>query len=269
MRIWGIVNVTRDSFSDGGRFLAHDTALAHAHCLIADGANFLDLGAESTHPDSEDVPAAVEIERLAPLIAALRDTGVRISIDTRKPEVMRAAIARGADAINDVNAFRAPGAVEAVVATPARLVVMHSMSGSAGRAGRPEVSPGEIVEHICECFAERLIVLERAGVSRDRIILDPGMGLFLAREPRVSIEVLRQLPALRQFGCELLVSVSRKSFIGALLNPASSPPPLERASGSLAAELWAAAAGADHIRTHDVRALRDAWRVHQTLRGDA
>lgn len=252
MKIWGIVNVTRDSFSDGGRFLTHADALAHARRLLDEGADVLDLGAESTHPDSEAVPAEIEIERLGPLVASLKPIGATLSVDTRKPAVMAAMLALGVDVINDVNGLASEEAIGIVAPTPARVVVMHSVQSSAGRAGRPETTPAEIVGRIMAFFGER-------------VILDPGMGFFLGVDPLVSVEVLRKLREFRRFGCELLVSVSRKSFIGALIDRETPPPAKDRGAASLAAELWALAQGVDHIRTHAVGDLRDASRVWAAL----
>lgn len=252
MKIWGIVNVTRDSFSDGGRFLTHADALAHARRLLDEGADVLDLGAESTHPDSEAVSAEIEIERLGPLVASLKPIGATLSVDTRKPAVMAAMLALGVDVINDVNGLASEEAIGIVAPTPARVVVMHSVQSSAGRAGRPETTPAEIVGRIMAFFGER-------------VILDPGMGFFLGVDPLVSVEVLRKLREFRRFGCELLVSVSRKSFIGALIDRETPPPAKDRGAASLAAELWALAQGVDHIRTHAVGDLRDASRVWAAL----
>lgn len=265
MKIWGIVNVTRDSFSDGGRFLTHADALAHARRLLEEGADVLDLGAESTHPDSEAVPAEIEVERLGPLVASLKPIGARLSIDTRKPAVMAAMLALGVDVINDVNGLASEEAISVVAPSPARVVVMHSVQSSAGRAGRPETTPAEIVGRITAFFAERVETLQRAGVALERVILDPGMGFFLGVDPLVSVEVLRKLGEFRRFGCELLISVSRKSFIGALIDREAPPPAKDRGAASLAAELWALAQGVDHIRTHAVRELRDASRVWTAL----
>ena len=267
VRIFGILNVTRDSFSDGGRFLAVDDALSHAQGLRADGADVIDVGAESTHPDAETVSSVAEVERLTPIVAALRASGCPVSIDTYKPDVMRRMVALGVDYINDVRGFRADGAIDVVRATDAKLIVMHSRSTHA-KAERAPADGATIVDEILTFFDERLRVLVAAGVARERIILDPGMGFFLGENPSVSLAVLRELPRLRALGYPLLVSVSRKSFIGAALGDSDGPRPVDqRGAGTLAAELWAVQQGVAYIRTHDVRALRDAILVDQAIRG--
>lgn len=265
MRILGILNITRDSFSDGGRYLTPDAAMQHAQQLIADGADVIDLGAESTHPDAEDVDADEELARLAPVLTRLKATGVAVSVDTCKPAVMRGALTLGADYINDVTALATPAAVDAVGNSDARLILMHSTARGA-RAERVTVDPATIVDRIVGFFADRLDNLERAGIARNRLILDPGMGFFLGDRPEASLAVLRDLERLKALGCPVLISTSRKSFIGALLGSGGQPRPVdERGAGTLATELWAAVHGADYLRTHDVRALRDALALWQAL----
>ncbi|MGE0481587.1 MAG: dihydropteroate synthase [Phycisphaerae bacterium] len=284
--ILGILNLTRDSFSDGGRFVDPRAAIEHAGRLVADGAAIVDVGAESTHPDAEDVSAADEIRRLDPVIGALVADGFAVSVDTCKPAVMRAAIAQGVVMINDVNGFRDPDAIAAVRDADVRLIVMHNRSprgrarpdsggADATRAapptdGPPALGTATIVDEIAAFFQRQVAALTAAGVRRERIILDPGMGLFLGRDPALSVRVLRELARLGALGLPLCVSVSRKSFIGATLAAPGAParPVDQRGAGTLAAELWAAANGAELIRTHDVRALRDAITMWSALRGD-
>jgi dihydropteroate synthase type 2 len=255
MQIIGIVNITRDSFSDGGQFLTPEAAVAHARQLVADGAAVIDVGAESTRPEAEIVPADEELDRLRPVVEALRRDGVRVSVDTHKPAVMRAMLKLGVEMINDVAALRDPEAVEVLRDSAARVILMHSTS-SEPRAQRLDVSPATIVERIVAFFQQRTAELEAAGLARQRLILDPGMGLFLGRDPAVSLAVLRNLDRLAAFGLPLCISASRKSFVGAVL---SGRPVGERGAGTLASELWAALHGAEYIRTHDVRALHDAF----------
>lgn len=265
--ILGIVNVTRDSFSDGGRFLDPAAAIAHGRRLHADGADVIDLGAESTHPEAEDVSAAEEIARLEPVITALKSEGLVVSVDTHKPAVMRRMLELGADFINDVTALRDPCAVDAVRDSDSRLILMHSRSSGA-RAERRDADPLRITDEILEFFGRRIESLHAAGIGRERLILDPGMGLFLSRSADASLAVLRELPRLRALGCSVLVSVSRKSFLGEVLGGPGGPRAVgERAAGTLAAELWAAASGVDYIRTHDVRALRDGLAVWRAIGG--
>ncbi|RMF74813.1 MAG: dihydropteroate synthase, partial [Planctomycetota bacterium] len=178
VRVFGIVNVTRDSFSDGGRFLTPENAVAHAQRLLDEGADVIDIGAESTHPDSEQVSEREEIDRLTPVVSQLRRRGCALSVDTCKPAVMARMIDLGVDYINDVRGFRTPGAVEAVRDAAARLIVMHSRSSEA-RAQRTYVDPSAIVDEVRDFFRRRLAELTAAGVARERLILDPGMGFFL------------------------------------------------------------------------------------------
>jgi len=267
VQILGILNITRDSFSDGGWYLAPDRALAHARQLVADGADIIDIGAESTHPDAEDVPAAEEIARLVPVIAALRADGVRVSVDTYKPAVMRAVLDLGVELINDVTALREPDAIAAVRDSSARIILMHS-TASGARAERADADPGTIMERIIAFFEQRIAVLEAGGIRRERLVLDPGMGFFLGRDPALSLVVLRSLPQLAALGLPLCVSTSRKSFIGAVLGGATAPRPVEqRSAGTLATELWAALHGVQYVRTHEVGALRDALRMWKALQG--
>jgi dihydropteroate synthase len=258
MEIVGIVNITRDSFSDGGQFFASERAVAHARRLVADGAAIVDLGAESTHPDAEDVPADEEIARLMPVLQVLRRDNIRVSVDTYKPAVMRAVLNLGVEIINDVTALRDPQALAVVRNSAARVILMHSTAASA-RAERLDVAPATIVGRIVAFFERRIAELEATGIPRQRLILDPGMGFFLGRDPAVSLSVLRNLDRVAALGLPVCVSTSRKSFIAGVLGGAAAPRPVEqRGAGTLATELWAAQQGVKYIRTHDVRALRDA-----------
>lgn len=265
MQILGILNITRDSFSDGGRYLSSETALAHARQLLADGAAIIDVGAESTHPDAEAVSADEEIARLTPVVRVLKAEGAAVSVDTHKAAVMRAMIALGADFINDVTALRDPEAVAVVRDADVRLILMHSTAATA-RAERQDVAAGTIVARVRAFFEQRLAELETAGIALSRLILDPGMGFFLGRDPAVSLAVLRNLPCLRARGRPVCLSTSRKSFIGALLGSPAQPRPVDqRAAGTLATELWALAQGVDYLRTHDVRALHDAAKLWNAI----
>lgn len=260
-KVLGILNVTRDSFSDGGRFLDPPTAIAHAERLVRDGAWAIDVGAESTHPDAEHISADEEIGRLERVVPALKQRGMRVSVDTYRPAVMRRVLAWGADLINDVTGMRSEDNIDAVRASACRIIVMHSISRGphAERGGGEDAAcgPDAIVDTVLVFFRDRVAALTAAGIARERIILDPGMGFFLGSNPETSFTVLRELPRLRELGLPLLVSTSRKSFIGAALAHEGAPrPPAERGAGTLATELWAALQGVEYIRTHDVRALR-------------
>jgi dihydropteroate synthase type 2 len=267
-QIVGILNVTRDSFSDGGEFLDPHVAIAHARQLVADGADIIDVGAESTHPDAEDVPAEAEITRLTPVVEGLKAAGIATSVDTHKPAVVRHVLALGVAYINDVTALSDPDAVTAVRDADARLIIMHSR-GAGARAGRAEADPTTIVDEIIAFFERRIAVLTAAGIARKRLILDPGMGFFLGSNPEASLAVLRDLHRLHVLHLPILVSTSRKSFIGSILGRPGTPRPVaERGAGTLATELWAAQQGVAYIRTHDVRALRDALTLLAAIGGD-
>jgi dihydropteroate synthase type 2 len=261
-KILGIVNITEDSFSDGAKYLAAEDAIAHARKLARDGADVIDLGAASSNPDAKPVASDVEIARLAPVVAALRTDGISISIDTFAPEVQRWSLAQDVGYLNDVRGFPFPALYPDLAASTAKLIVMHSVQGT-GPATRVAVEPTEIFDRVVRFFGERFAALERAGVARERLILDPGMGLFLGTRREASFEILRKLGELKaRFGLPVLVSVSRKSFLRTFLDRT----PQEAGAASLAAELYAALVqGVDFIRTHDPAALKDALAVWGVL----
>jgi len=259
--ILGIVNITPDSFSDGGKYFAPDAAIAHARRLIDDGAHIVDLGPASSNPDAAPVPPEEEIRRLAPVLKALAADGVAVSVDSFRPETQAHALAHGACYLNDIQGFDELHFHPALAGSDAHLILMHSIQqrGNADRRAAPE---GDIIEHIGRFFETRIERLEKAGVARDRLILDPGMGFFLGPTPATSFEVLARLGELKsRFGLPLLVSVSRKSFLRAVTGRA----PQEAGAASLAAELLAAIGGADYIRTHEPRPLADALAVYAAL----
>ena len=263
-RLFGILNITEDSFSDGGRYLEPQAALARAEHLIADGADIIDVGAASSNPDGKLVAPDVEIARLAPVVAALRAKGVPVSVDTFSPEVQLWALGQNVDYLNDVRGFPHPEIYERLAAAEARLIVMHAVQEGA-RAERIRVDPKDVVDRVLAFFGRRLPALEAAGIARERLILDPGMGFFLGTDPEASFEVLRHLEALKAaFSLPVLVSVSRKSFLRKITGKAAS----EAGPATLAAELFAAAKGADYIRTHEPGALKDGLLVQRALRGD-
>jgi dihydropteroate synthase type 2 len=261
-RIFGIVNVTEDSFSDGGRFLDPAAALAQARALVEAGADVVDLGAAASNVDANPVSAEEEIRRLDPPISALKADGAAVSVDSFLPEVQRFAIGRGVDFLNDIQGFPDPAFYPELATAGCRLVVMHAVQGR-GRAQRLELTAAEVWDRIGAFFAERVAALEQAGVARERIVLDPGMGFFLSSRPEASLHVLSRLGELkRSFGLPVLVSVSRKSFLRALTGRSSAA---ELGAATLAAELYAAGQGADFIRTHDPGALTDGLRVAAAL----
>lgn len=252
--IFGIVNITEDSFSDGGRFLATDAAIAHARKLVRDGADVIDLGAAASNPNAIAVPPKEEILRLAPVVAALKSDGIKVSIDTFARETQEWALTQGVDYVNDIAGFSDASLYPALAKSRAQLVVMHKVGG-AGRAVRVDTDPNTIVADIEAFFAARFDALIRAGVPKERLILDPGMGIFLGADPSVSLTVLRAIPRLkRHFGTRILISVSRKGFLRRLTRR----PVAEIGPATLAAELYAASQGVDFLRTHDVAALKDA-----------
>ena len=262
--IFGIVNLTRDSFSDGGRYLEADRGLAHARALREAGADVLDLGAESTHPDAEDVAAAEELRRLEPVVAELVADGAEVSVDTTKAQVMRRVTALGAAWINDVNGFRDEAAMQAAADAPGhvRFVAMFSR-GLGPRAERPDAGAAGLLDELRRFFDERRAAFEAAGVDPSRVVFDPGMGFFLGREAGPSLTVLKHLASLTDSHGPLLVSVSRKSFLGEVTGRAVA----QRGAATLAAELAAARRGVGYVRTHDVGALRDALAVEAAIDG--
>ena len=258
--IFGIVNITEDSFSDGGRYLEQEAAIVHAKKLICDGASALDLGAAASNPDAKPVSPQEEISRLAPVIAALKREGIAISIDSYAPEVQCWALTNDVDYLNDIHGFPDSAIYPALAAGRAMLIVMHSVQDR-GRATRTDVSPESILDRVLEYFERRIVALEKAGIARSRLVLDPGMGFFLGNNPQASWAVLRGLRQLKQaFGLPVFVSVSRKSFLRTMTGRRVA----EAGPATLAAELFAVFQGADCIRTHDPGALRDGlavWRA--------
>jgi len=253
--VMGIVNVTPDSFSDGGRFLDPRAAVAHARELIEQGADILDIGAESTRPGAQPVSAADEIGRLRPVLDALRESRVPISVDTMKPEVMRAALDLGAAMINDVAALAAPGALDAVAASDCGVCLMHMQGEPRTMQAAPHYD--DVVGEVKAFLAARVEACVRAGVARERIVVDPGLGFGKTVEH--NFELLRGLPQLAQLGRPLLVGWSRKSSLGRITGRA----PQDRLAASLAAALLALQRGARILRVHDVKETRDVIAVWQ------
>ncbi|MFC3230321.1 dihydropteroate synthase [Marinibaculum pumilum] len=262
--VMGILNVTPDSFADGGRHDAPQQAIAHGLRLAAEGADIVDVGGESTRPGAAEVPPAEEAARVVPVIRALAAEGVCVSVDTRRAAVMEQAAAAGAAILNDVSGLSFDPAAMAVAAGfPGPVVLMH-MRGTPADMVRRTDYPDGVVPAVCDWARERLAACEAAGIGRERIVLDPGIGF--AKTWAQSLELLAALPRLAALGRPLLVGASRKSFIGHL---ADAPTPDARLPGSLAAALWAATAGADILRVHDVAATRQALAVWQGISGAA
>ena len=255
--IMGIVNLTDDSFSGDGLRGDIEAAVAHSRQLIAEGAHILDLGAESSRPGAAPVSAQQEIDRLLPVIEALRDCGTPLSVDTVKPEVMRLALNAGADMINDINALRAPGALEVVAASKAGVCLMHMQGDPRTMQDAPHYA--DIVGEVAEFLGERVAAAEAAGIALNRIAVDPGFGFGKSLEH--NIELLRRLDELVVPGLPLLVGMSRKSMLG-LITGRAAP---DRVHGGIAAHVLAVERGARIVRVHDVAATRDAMAVLQAV----
>lgn len=254
--VMGILNVTPDSFSDGGRFQSLEFAVSRAEEMILDGVDLIDIGGESTRPGSPAVPLDEELRRVIPAVYALRDLGKPLSIDTYKPEVMREAILAGADMINDINAFRAPGALAAVADSDCGLCVMHMQRSPETMQQNPEYT--DVVEEVIGFLRERIDAMAAAGIDRKRICVDPGFGFGKTVEHNFAL--LRSIGKMQQeLGLPVLAGLSRKSMIGAVTGK-----PLEqRLAGSLAGALAAVAHGARIVRVHDVAETVDAFKVWQ------
>ena len=256
-KIFGIVNITNDSFSDGGQYLAPEKAIAHAQYLVDAGAAVLDIGPASSHPDAGAVTPAEEIARLQGVWAPLKALPASLSVDSFQLETQRWAIAHGADWLNDINGFAEPSLYDELADAPCRLVVMHAIQ-SKGIARRAPAPDGDIWDHILRFFETRLKALEEAGIARDRLVIDPGMGFFLGNDPQTSLQVLGGLARLKQaFDAPVFICASRKSFLRAIADVSLA----EVVPVSLAAELLATAQGVDYIRTHEVAPLAQALRL--------
>lgn len=259
----GVVNVTPDSFSDGGFFFDEGAALGHARRLIGQGADILDIGGESTRPGAETVSAEEELARVLPVIEALgAEAPVPISIDTLKPPVARAAMAAGASIWNDVTALRgAPDSLEAAAELGCRVVLMHMQGEPRTMQDAPRYE--DVVDEVRAFLAARAEAAIAAGVRRDAILLDPGIGF--GKTLKHNLALLRNLPALAELGFPLVLGVSRKRSIQAIDPTAADP--ADRLGGTLALALWCAAHGASVLRVHDVRETVQALKVQAALAG--
>ena len=260
-RVMGIVNVTPDSFSDGGRYDTTERAVAHGRALLAEGADLLDIGGESTRPGATRPLVAEELGRVVPVIRELVGGGAVVSVDTMRAEVAEAALGAGAAIVNDVSGGLAdPRILDVVAASRATYVAMHWRAHADRMRDFTDYSPDGVVVAVRRELGERLSAAEAAGIPRERIVLDPGLGF--AKEAHHNWELLRNLDLLRDLGCPLLVGASRKSFLGALLAADGAPRPVEdreHAHAALVAVL--AGRGVEVLRVHDVRATRDALAV--------
>ena len=258
-RVMGIVNVTPDSFSDGGDHASTDAAVAHALKLAAEGADLLDVGGESTRPGAQEVPLEEELRRVVPVIERLaRQTGLPISVDTCKPEVMRAAVQAGAGMINDVCALRREGALDTAAALGVPVVLMHMLGEPRSMQEDPRYD--DVVAQVHRFLAERIFAAELAGIPKKHLVADPGFGF--GKTTAHNLELLAGLERLAELGVPVLAGLSRKRSIGELTGRQA---PAERAAGSVAAHLLAAQRGARIVRVHDVAATVDALKVWEAV----
>jgi len=259
--VMGILNVTPDSFSDGGRYQGLEFALSHAEEMIRDGATMIDIGGESTRPGSPVVAVAEELARVMPALYALRTLDVALSVDTCKPEVMREAIIAGADMINDINGFRAPGAIAAVRDSDCGLCLMHMQATPQTMQQAP--SYGDVVQEVIAFLQVRVEAMVEEGIARERICIDPGFGFGKTVEHNFAL--LRKLDHIRtEVGLPVLAGLSRKSMIGAI----TGRPVEQRVAGSVAGALAAVAHGARIVRVHDVAETVDALKVWHAVNND-
>lgn len=256
--VMGIINVTPDSFSDGGLNTSPRLAADFAERLVVDGADILDVGGESTRPGAQPVGLQEELDRVMPVLETLRGCPVPVSVDTYKAGVMRAAIAAGASMVNDVNALRAPGALEAVAGSKAGVCLMHMQGEPRTMQDNPQYT--DVVAEVREFLTERIRACEAVGIARERIVADPGFGFGKRTEHNLAL--LRRLDALRELGVPLLVGLSRKSVLGGITRREVG----DRVHASVAAALLAVLKGAAILRVHDVRATRDALAVWEAVR---
>ncbi|MBC7489904.1 MAG: dihydropteroate synthase [Glaciimonas sp.] len=259
--VMGILNITPDSFSDGGQFYSLEFALSHAEQMIVDGVDIIDIGGESSRPGSSPLSLSEELDRVMPVIYALRDCGKPLSIDTYKPVVMHEAIAAGADLINDINGFRAEGALEAVKDSDCGLCVMHMQGQPKIMQQQPEYE--DVLNQVSTFLHQRITVMTHSGIQRTRIIVDPGFGFGKTLEHNLIL--LKNIGKLQQLiNLPILAGVSRKNMIGDL----TGKPVERRLAGSLAAALVAVAQGAKIVRVHDVVETVDAlavWRAGNVI----
>ncbi|MCP3670880.1 MAG: dihydropteroate synthase [Gammaproteobacteria bacterium] len=259
-KVMGILNVTPDSFSDGGDFISPVIAISHAEQMLLDGADIIDVGGESTRPGADAVSEQEELDRVIPVVEAITSRlSTIVSIDTSKPVVMREAAAAGAGLINDVLALQAPGAVMAAQELEVPICLMHMQGWP--RTMQKDPVYGDVVSDISEFFEQRVANCLSAGILRERLILDPGFGFGKTLEHNLTL--LAGLDGFRELGLPLLVGISRKSMIGTILNDA---PADERLYGSVAAAVLALERGASILRVHDVKPTVDALKIVNAVR---
>lgn len=257
-RVMGILNVTPDSFSDGGRFLQRDAAIAQAVQMEQDGAAIIDVGGESTRPGASPVSVQDELDRVIPVIEVLRERlEIPVSVDTSKPEVMAAAVQAGAGMINDVNALRNPGALEQAVELNVPVCLMHMQGQPDTMQQAPEYE--NVLDEVSVFLAERIAACRKQGIPKQYILVDPGFGF--GKTLAHNLELLRRLQDLQKLDCPLLVGLSRKSMLGTL----TGREPEQRAAASVAAALLAVERGASIVRVHDVAETVDALKILEAV----
>jgi dihydropteroate synthase len=259
--IMGILNLTPDSFSDGGRYPSLEVAISHAEQMIAEGVDIIDIGGESSRPGAAPLPLAEELRRVMPVIYALRDCGKPISVDTYKPEVMREALEAGADMINDINGFRAEGALRVVKESDAALCIMHMLRDPQTMQAEPHYD--DVQREVAEFLRQRSTVLMQEGVAQERLCIDPGFGF--GKSLAHNLKLLKSLRGImEEVGIPVLAGLSRKSMIGAI----TGKPVDQRLAGSIAGAIVAAENGARIVRVHDVAETVDAiavWHAAKSL----
>lgn len=258
--VMGIVNVTPDSFSDGGLHRRRDAALAHAMQLLEEGADIIDIGGESTRPGAQPVGIQEELDRVLPLIEALHDVPVPLSLDSFKPEVMRAAIAAGVQMVNDINALQDVAAMRVVAGNNVAVCLMHKQGNPQTMQLQPDYR--DVLTEVGEFLRARIVAAESAGIDRQRIVIDPGFGFGKTLEHNVTL--LRELKKLTELGVPVLAGLSRKAMLGALTGSSVG----QRLPASVAAALIAVQHGAKIVRVHDVRATVDALKIWNAMSGD-
>lgn len=256
----GVLNITPDSFSDGGRFTVVETAIEQALSMADLGASIIDVGGESTRPNATPVSNKEEISRVVPVIKGIRSkSNVAISIDTSKPDVMKAAVDEGANLINDVYALQRPGALEMAASLGVPVCLMHMQANPKTMQDSPNYL--NVIDEVNSFFTQRIAVCEDVGIPRDQIIIDPGFGFGKTLQHNLSL--LAKLALFERHGCPILAGLSRKSMLGELLNKKVE----ERLSGSVAAALIAVINGASIVRVHDVAETADALKIYNAVQG--
>jgi len=255
--VMGIVNVTPDSFSDGGLHLRRDAAMAHAHQLIHEGADILDIGGESTRPGALAVSVQEELDRVMPVIEGLRGVPVPVSVDTCKPEVMRSALAAGASMVNDINALQQPEALAAVAASDSAVCLMHKQGSPQNMQEQPQYQ--DVAAEVLQFLRTRIAAVKAAGIAHERIVVDPGFGF--GKTLVHNLALLRGLDAFNTLGVPVMAGLSRKSMLGAI----SGQDVEHRIYASVSAALLSVQRGVKIVRVHDVRATVDALKVWQAV----